>query len=49
MCIGATTPGDTESRWRKIVRLTPDSQSVKFLCPDEEQAVQVIQGVLERN
>src|SRR6201981_1043410 len=47
-CIGATTPGEYRKSVEKDRSLERRFQSVKGPAPDEEQAVQVIQGVRER-
>src|SRR6266702_1950724 len=47
-CIGATTPGEYRKSVEKDRSLERRFQSVKVPAPDEEQAVQVIQGVRER-
>src|SRR5712692_2025530 len=47
-CIGATTPGEYRKSIEKDRSLERRFQSVKVPAPDEEQAVQVIQGVKER-
>ncbi|HEV1994745.1 MAG TPA: ATP-dependent Clp protease ATP-binding subunit [Candidatus Acidoferrum sp.] len=47
-CIGATTPGEYRKSVEKDRSLERRFQSVKVPAPDEEQAVQVIQGIRER-
>jgi len=47
-CIGATTPGEYRKSVEKDRSLERRFQSVKVPAPDEDQAVQVIQGVRER-
>src|SRR6266702_4456834 len=47
-CIGATTPGEYRKSVEKDRSLERRFQAVKVPAPDEEQAVQVIQGVRER-
>jgi ATP-dependent Clp protease ATP-binding subunit ClpC len=47
-CIGATTPGEYRKSVEKDRSLERRFQSVKVPAPNEEEAVQVIQGVRER-
>ena len=47
-CIGATTPGEYRKSVEKDRSLERRFQAVKVAAPNEEEAVQVIQGVRER-
>jgi ATP-dependent Clp protease ATP-binding subunit ClpC len=47
-CIGATTPGEYRKSVEKDRSLERRFQAVKVPAPDEEEAIQVIQGVRER-
>ena len=47
-CIGATTPGEYRKSVEKDRSLERRFQSVKVPAPNEEEAIQVIQGVRER-
>ncbi len=47
-CIGATTPGEYRKSVEKDRSLERRFQAVKVPAPNEEEAVQVIQGVRER-
>ena len=47
-CIGATTPGEYRKSVEKDRSLERRFQAVKVSAPDEEEAIQVLQGVRER-
>ena len=47
-CIGATTPGEYRKSVEKDRSLERRFQAVKIIAPNEDEAIQVLQGVRER-
>src|SRR3989304_3677981 len=48
-CIGATTPGEYRKSIERDRSLERRFQGVKVSAPNEEQAIQILQGIKERN